>query len=128
MNIRLMFLLSMVVVIAVSSINVLGCSIKCDQAYTVEVVNDSGNMLPIHASIDSEVGSAAPKIEPGGSHTLSMNVLEDGTEESFASANLTISRDGEVLGNEHVTFTSERMRVTVFDAVTGGVAFETEAR
>lgn len=115
-----------IMLLVVIFVGAAGCSIKCNQSYTLEVVNDSGNSLPIHASIDGEVGSAAPRIEPGGSHTFTFDLLEDGTEESHASANLIISRNEEILGQEPVTFSNMDMKTTVFDAVTGGVAFETE--
>ncbi len=114
--------LILIIVIFVST----GCNIECMQTHRLNVINDSGNTLPFHASTDGEVGSNAPKIEPGNSHTFQIDIRESHESTQSPHAFLTISRDGEVLSEELIYFDTLNVDVTIYEAITGGVVSEVE--
>ncbi len=97
-----------------------GCALSCNITCSLTVVNPASNNMPFHASIDGEVGSRAPKIDPGESHTFRFTEKE--SDEPFFRV-LTISRDGFVFGEEWVYFYGNHYQVTVYEDGMG-VSFE----
>ncbi len=113
--------LTLIILMTVS----LGCELQCTHNHKLQVINDAGNSLPIHASIEGGVGSGAPKIEPGSSHTFEIPIREE-MEMDAASVSLTISRNEEILSVEHIMMGSRNVTATVYEAITGGIVTQVE--
>jgi len=107
--------LTVLVLSVAALVFVSGLLTGCSEPYKVGVTNACS--FTIVANLDGAISDAA-SIEPGKSHTFHVNAKG---HETFI-LNLTVSRNGTVLGNKFINV-SGVTSVTVSESEAGGVEF-----